>query len=256
MNDIELLKANLNAEKVFYNLRWHELIPEEESSDNTLEDTKRNDSLNGHHTNRSKKTSSYNSIKSKNSRPSRNSCDISSPKKAIVCGSQKTKINSTDDTSNKNNDKNRLSPKSRLTFSLLDILNKCTYSQNCCCSNKGKNRFMYIEEVEEKCDAIQIDFKPPVDILYSEEKVVLFFLVSGKVKHLQVAFDKSSDCLTVSGTKLLYDHSAKKKFISHEIQSGYFNRKFLLKKPVFEEEIIYNRENGVIKIVIPLRKDE
>lgn len=270
MSDIELLKQKLNAEKVFYNLNWHELVLDQSSNDSQYERSnhqtsevisngENNHSINPYVKNNKKNPELHKAV----SDTSDNNSNIdgyfenargASPKHDMRTTSEKKNYMDPNATL----DNNRCCLFSRdcwISSTFCSVLKKCfNCKPGCCIEEQGGH--IYIEEIKNKTIEASIDFKPLVDIFYNAEKLVLCFFVSGKIENLIIDFNSLTNELTVSGTKLPYENFTEQYFVSHEINEGYFMRIYRIKKKVMEKAISYSHENGIIKILIPFKLEE
>lgn len=269
MNDIELLKRHLNAEKVFYNLNWHELVLDQSSNDSqhepsyhqdseVISNRKNNDSIDPFVNNNEGNPSSQKSVFDTSDNNGNMNGHIedgggNSPKHDTRTPEKKNYIDPNSTMPN-----NRCCLFSRecwISSAFCFLLKKCF---NCKHENyiEEKGGHAYIEEVKNKAIDESIDFKSPVDIFYNAEKVMLCFFVSGKIENLIIDFNSLTNELTVSGTKMPYENFTEQYFVSHEINEGYFMRRYLIKKKVEQNAISYSHENGIIKILIPFKMEE
>lgn len=270
MSDIELLKQKLNAEKVFYNLNWHELVLDQSSNDSQYERSnnrksevisngKNNHSMNPHIKNDGRnpelqKTASDISDNNSNIDGHLEGGGGVSPKHDMLTTSEK-KIYLDPNPTMQNNRCCLFSREGGISSTFCSLLKKCfNYKPGCCTEETGGHT--YIEEVKSKAVQASTDFMPLVDIFYNAEKLVLCFFVSGEIENLIIDFNSFTNELTVSGTKLPYKNFTEQYFLSHEINEGYFMRIYRIKKKIMEQDITYSHENGIIKILIPFKLDE
>ncbi|CRG97002.1 conserved Plasmodium protein, unknown function [Plasmodium gallinaceum] len=253
MDRIEVLKKNLNVEKVFSHLNWHELILDELSDDSHYE-----------------KLESYKNCNDLFSYPSQhNEDDYVSKKKALkkkkklgnISNEKNYNCYSRDKCTNKNEE---IEEKNEIAKSNTNNDYKCYFFQNISLFSYISNLFSREKKKYEmkKCNFIKevkkgltnkIDFIPPVNILYDDEKVIFLFFISGVLENFNIF--TLNNYITISGKKVPYEVQRCTNYFSHEITTGYFMRTYYFTKSFDKEKIHYEHKNGVTQIYVYISND-
>ncbi|EUD66076.1 hypothetical protein C922_03546 [Plasmodium inui San Antonio 1] len=279
MDEIEILKRNLNTEKVFYDLNWHELVLDNSFDPSVYEKLEpfkigeqgklpyaaQDNEKNGdddsylaaeyiHQVERNKicrddagsallqrRTMHQNKQEDKGGRPDRSTKSGDSSgrprrrrkKRGISNGANHHPIEA------------EPIPSTPIHLCTPDIPRQKKRQEEI-------KKCDFIEEINSPQSSNPVNFVPPVNILYDEEKVVFYFFISGDLQNFNIA--SSNNYVTISGRKIPYDVHRFANYYSHEIKGGYFVRSYLFMKPIQQEKIRYEHRDGVVKVLVFLSK--
>ncbi|CRH02792.1 conserved Plasmodium protein, unknown function [Plasmodium relictum] len=253
MDQIETLKKNLNTEKVFNHLNWHELILDRSSDESHYEKLESYKNCND--------LFSYANENNEGNYIKKNK-ELKKKKKLKNKLNKKNYNHSSKDNCTKKN--KEIEEKSEIAEKDTNNRYKCYFFQNSSLFSYVSNIFSKEKKKNEvkKCNFIKevkadltnkIDFVPPVDILYDNEKVLFLFFISGDLENFNVFTE--DNYITISGKKVPYEVHRYNNYLSHEITTGYFRRTYLFMKPIDEEKIHYEHKNGVIQIYVYISND-
>ncbi|ANQ10941.1 Uncharacterized protein PCOAH_00053050 [Plasmodium coatneyi] len=280
MEEIEILKKDLNTEKVFYDLNWHELALDSSFAPSVYEkfdpfkigehgklpyktqDNEKNGHVDSylagehiHQVERNKiprddaggtllkhRTMHQNKKVDKGGRPDSSANSGNSRgrprrrrQKRGTSNGQKHRLNEAEPI-----------PSTPIQFCTPDIPRQKKRQEEI-------KKCDFIEEIKSPHSSSPVNFIPPVDILYDEEKVVFYFFISGDLQNFNIS--SNNNYVTISGRKIPYDVHRFANYYSHEIRGGYFVRSYLFMKPIQQEKIRYEHRDGVVKVFVFLSKE-
>ncbi|KJP88702.1 hypothetical protein AK88_01583 [Plasmodium fragile] len=279
MDEIDILKQDLNTEKVFYDLNWHELALDSSFDQSVYENFERlkigehgklpyaaqddetsgkvNNYLAGEYMQKVEKNSicrdhaggallqnrtmHENKKADKGGRPDRSANSGDSPKRPR---------RRRDKRGTSNDQKYHRTEAEPIPSTPIQL---CTPDVS---SQKKKQEEIkkcdFIEEIKSPQSCSPVNFIPPVNILYDEEKVVFYFFISGDLQNFNIS--SNNNYVTISGRKIPYDAHRFANYYSHEISGGYFVRSYFFMKPIQQEKIRYEHRDGVVKVFVFLSK--
>ncbi|CAA9991158.1 conserved Plasmodium protein, unknown function [Plasmodium knowlesi strain H] len=281
MDEIEILKKDLNTEKVFYDLNWHELVldssfdpsayenfdPFKNGENGKLPYTLQDKEKNGHVDSYLAGEYIHKSEKNNTSRDDVRGTllqrgTMNKNKKADKGGRPDKSANSGDSPRRPRRRREKRGTSNGQKQPLIETEPIPSTPIHFCIPNIPRQKKTqgeikkceFIEEIKSLHPSSPVSFIPPVDILYDEEKVVFYFFISGDLQNFNIS--SNNNYVTISGRKIPYDDHRFANYYSHEIKGGYFVRSYLFMKPIQQENIRYEHRDGVVKVFVFLSKGE
>ncbi|GAB69193.1 hypothetical protein PCYB_146220 [Plasmodium cynomolgi strain B] len=279
MEEIEILKKNLNTEKVFYDLNWHELVldnsfdpsvyekfePFKIGKQGKLPYASQDNEKSGHVD--SYLAGEYIQQVERNTIGGDDLRDAQLQHRAMYHNKKADKGGRTDRSANSGGSPER--PRRRrekkgtsngqnhhlVEAESIPSTPIQLYTPDITHQKKRQGEIKkcdFIEEIKSPQTSSPVNFVPPVNILYDEEKVVFYFFISGDLKNFNIS--SNNNYVTISGRKIPYDVHRFADYYSHEIRGGYFVRSYLFMKPIQQERIRYEHRDGVVKVFVFLSK--
>ena len=93
-------------------------------------------------------------------------------------------------------------------------------------------------------------FKPPSDVLETEDGFIILVEIAGmEIDDFKLVLNNRK--LTISGNRLLPTVESNTSYHQVEIETGEFRLEYTLTKPVDDEKVTANYQNGLLRIELP-----
>lgn len=275
MDEIEILKKNLNTEKVFYDLNWHELVLDDSFDPSVYENFQpfkigehgklpcdAQDGGNSGH------ADSHLAVEYTHQVERNNICrddaggaplqqrSMHKNKKTHKGGTPDRSADSGDSPGGTRRRRDKRGTSNDQKHHPIEAepipstpIQMCTPDIPRQKKRQGEiKKCDFIEEIKSPQSSSSANFVPPVNILYDDEKVVFYFFISGELQNFNIS--SSNNYVTISGRKIPYDAHRFANYYSHEIRGGYFVRSYFFMKPIQQERIRYEHRDGVVKVFV------